>query len=179
MAKNNAKLKSKWTIGVVYAAVIAVLAAVAVYIGLYYAMPYEMIVYDANNQPVTVLFTDDLYNRSMQLMMVSIIFPVISYLWMYGSYAKLVSEFPHEKEKIKRDNRPWIRSLILQLLLLLVWGFVSVTMISLGLGLDSSLFADSIMLKQFYTVYGIAILVDTVLFLVGKQLFKPDAVQRA
>lgn len=181
MAKSNATLKSSWKTGIIYAVVIAVVAAAAIYVGLYYAMPYELIVYDSNDQPISVLFTDDFYNSSMQLMMVSVIFPVISYLLMYRKYAQLVGEHPHEKEEVKRGKygRPWILPLVLQLGLMLVWGFVSIAMISLGLGLDSSLFADAVMLRQFYMVYGIAVVLDAALFLVGKQLFKPDAVQRA
>lgn len=179
MATSVARLKEKWTTGLIYAVVIAVLAAVVVYFGLYNAMPYELVVYDAYDQPVTVLFTDDLYNRSMELMMVSILFPVISYLFMYGIYRRKVSDHPEKRYAIAKEKFPCVIALILLVCLLVVWGFVSIAMISLGLGLDSSLFADAIMLRQFLIVYGVAILADIVLLLLGWRFFKPATVQSA
>ena len=167
------KTNVKWTPGLIYAAVIAVLAAVVVYFGLYNAMPYELVVYDAYDQPVTVLFTDDLYNRSMELMMVSILFPVISYLFMYGMYRHKISCNYWNRVAIRAAKGPGVIALILLVCMQVVWGFVSIAMISLGLGLDSSLFADAVMLRQFLIVYGVALLVDVVLYLVGWKFFKP------
>ena len=181
MAKSNATLKCSWVTGVIYAVVIAVVAAVVIYEGLCYAMPYEMVVFDAYDQAVSVQFTDDFYNRSMPLMMVSVIFPVLSYLFTYFRYTQLVGVHPEEKEQVKKGTygRPWILALVLQLVLMLVWGAVSVSMISMGLGLRLDLFADKIMIRQFCLVYGIATVVDAALLLLGKQFFKPTEVQRA
>ena len=178
MAKSNATLKINWTIGLIYAAVILVLAAIAIYAGLYYAMPYELVVYDSMDQAVSVLFTDDFYNSSMELMMVTVIFPAAAYLFMYYRYAKKVGERPHEKEAVKKSG-VWVMPFILLLVVLVVWCIVSVLMISLGLGLDSNLFADAVMLRQFFLVYGIAAVMEIVLYMVGKFLFKPSIVQRA
>lgn len=178
MAKNNAKLESSWTTGIIYAVVIIVLAAVTIYAGLYYAMPYELVVYDSMDQAVSILFTDDFYNSSMELMMVTVVFPAAAYLFMYYRYAKKVGERPHEKETIKKSG-VWVLPLILLVVVLAVWCIVSVLMISLGLGLDSNLFADAVMLRQFFLVYGIAAVMEIVLYMVGKFLFKPSIVQRA
>lgn len=181
MAKSNATLKCSWMTGVIYAVVIAVVAAIVIYEGLCYAMPYEMVVFNAYDQAISVQFTDDFYNRSMQLMMVSVIFPVLAYLFTYLRYTQLVGVHPEEKEQVKkgRYGRPWILAMILQVVFMLVWGEVSVGMISMGLGLDGSLFADAVMLRQYWLVYGIATVVDVVLLLLGKQFFKPVEVQRA
>ena len=178
MAKSNATLRCSWKTGVIYAVIIAVVAAVTIYVGLNNAMPYELIVYDGNDQAISVLFTDDFYNSSMQLMMASVVFPVISYLLMYRKYAKLVGEHPHRKEEVKK-GKSWIFPLALQVCLMLIWGIVSWTTISLGLGLDSKLFADSVMRRQFFLVYLIAMVLDAALYLLGKQFFKPAEVQRA
>ena len=181
MAKSNATLKCSWVTGIIYAVVIAVVAAVVIYVGLYYAMPYEMVVFNAYDQAISVQFTADFYSRSMQLMMVSVIFPVIAYLFTYFRYTQLVGVHPEEKEQVKKGTygRPWILALILQMVFTLVWGLVSVGMISMGLGLRLDLFADMILIRQFCLVYGIAMVVDVALLLIGKQFFKPVEVQRA
>ena len=89
-----------------------------------------------------------------------------------------MGERPHEKEAVKKSG-VWVMPFILLLVVLVVWCIVSVLMISLGVGLDSSLFADAVMLRQFFLVYGIAAVMEIVLYMVGKFLFKPSIVQRA
>ena len=42
MATSNATLKCKWTTGIIYAAVIAVISAVVIWFGLNYAMPVTL-----------------------------------------------------------------------------------------------------------------------------------------
>ncbi|MCI6936774.1 MAG: hypothetical protein MR762_09035 [Clostridiales bacterium] len=180
MARNNVTLKSSWIIGVIYAVIIAVAAITVILIGINNAMPYELVVYDAD-QAVTVLFTDDFFYRSRMLMLFSTVFPVAAYLMMYWKYVKLAGEHPEEKEKVKagKYGNPWIVPMILLLILMVVWGFISGGMISLGLGLDIKLFVDRVMLRQFYLVYLIAMAVDIALLLLGKQFFKPSVIQRA
>jgi len=181
MAKSKAIFKSSWKTGVIYAVVIAIVAAAVIYVGLYQAMPYEMVVYDENDQAISVQFTDDFYDRSMQMRMVSVIFPVVFYLLMYRKYMQLLNEHPEEKEEVKRGKygKPWVLGLILLVAFMLVWGFVSKMTISLGLGLDSKLFADKVMLGQYRLVYGSAMVLDAALFLVGARFFKPAEIQRA
>lgn len=136
MATSNATLKCSWKTGIIYTVIIAVIAAAVIWVGLNNAMPYELTVYTADDDPISVLFTDDFYNSSMRLMMVSVIFPVAAYLLMYWRYTVLVGKYPYRKEEVKKGRlgKPWVLPLILQLALMLVWGVVSWTMISLGLG---------------------------------------------
>ena len=75
MATSNATLKCSWKTGIIYTVIIAVIAAAVIWVGLNNAMPYELTVYTADDDPISVLFTDDFYNSSMRLMMVSVIFP--------------------------------------------------------------------------------------------------------
>ena len=181
MATSNATLKCSWKTGIIYAVIIAVIAAAVIWVGLDNAMPYELTVYTADDDPISVPFTDDLYNSSMRLMMVSVIFPVAAYLLMYWRYTVLVGKYPYRKEEVKKGKlgKPWILPLILQLVLMLVWGIVSWMMISLGLGLDVSLFEDAIRYRQFVLVYGIAMGLDAAMLVLGQLLFKPAEVQRA
>lgn len=74
MATSNATLKCSWKTGIIYTVIIAVIAAAVIWVGLNNAMPYELTVYTADDDPISVLFTDDFYNSSMRLMMVSVIF---------------------------------------------------------------------------------------------------------
>ena len=181
MATSNATLKCSWKTGIIYTVIIAVIAAAVIWVGLNNAMPYELTVYTADDDPISVLFTDDFYNSSMRLMMVRVIFPVAAYLLMYWRYTVLVGKYPYRKEEVKKGRlgKPWVLPLILQLALMLVWGVVSWTMISLGLGLDVTLFADAIMRRQFVAVYAIAMGLDTALLILGQLFFKPAEVQRA
>lgn len=181
MATSNATLKCSWKTGIIYAVIIAVIAAAVIGVGLNNAMPYELTVYTADDDPISVPFTDDLYNSSMRLMMVSVIFPVAAYLLMYWRYTVLVGKYPYRKEEVKKGKlgKPWILPLILQLVLMFVWGAVSWMMISLGLGLDVSLFEDAIRCRQFVLVYGIAMGLDAAMLVLGQLFFKPAEVQRA
>lgn len=180
MARKKVTLKSSWTVGLVYAGVMAVVSIVVILVGIYNAMPYELIVYDGD-QVVTVLFTDDFYCSARTMMLCSTVFPVAAYLWMYGKYVALAGAHPEEKEQVKagKYGRPWILPMVLMVILMTIWGLVSSGMISLGLGLDAKLFADRIMLRQFYLVYVVAMVLDGGLYFLGKQFFKPTLIQLA
>ena len=178
-----AKLKTNWTTGIIFAVAILVLSALAVYGGLYFAMPEELVVYDAFDQAVSVLFTDDLYFTSMDLMMVSALFPVAAYLWMYGWYGNLAGRNPQNKVAIKKGRyggtRAWVIPGIVLLVLQAVWAAVSWGMVSFSLNLDTALFEDAIMCRQYFLVYGITVVVELLLYVMGKLLFKPAIVQQA
>lgn len=177
------QVKSKWRTGIIYAVVILVLCALTVYGGLYIAMPEELVVYDANDQAVSVLFTDDLYFTSMELMMVSALFPAGAYLWMYGWYADLGGKNSQYITNIKRGERggtrAWVIPGIVLLVLVAVWALVSWGMLSLSLNLDTALFKDAIMCRQYFLVYGVSAVVELLLYAVGKLLFKPEIIQTA
>lgn len=178
-----AKLKTNWTTGVIFAVVIAVLSAVTVYVGLNYAMPETLVVYNAANEDISVLFTDDMYFTSMDLMWVSVVFPAAMYLWMYGWYGNLAGKNPQNKVAIKKGEyggtQAWIVPMIGLLVALAVWAIVSWNMLAFSLNLDTALFQDAIMRRQYFLVYGIASAVEVALYLIGRWLFKPAIVQQA
>ncbi len=178
-----AKLKTNWTTGIIFAVVILVLSVLTVYGGLYFAMPEELVVYDAYDQAISVLFTDDLYYTSMELLMVSAIFPAGAYLWMYGWYGDLAGKNPQYRAAIRKGRnggtRAWVVPCIVLLVLQAVWAMVSWGMISFSLNLDTMLFKDAIMCRQYFLVYGITAVVELLLYVVGKLLFKPGIVQQA
>lgn len=180
MATSNATLKCKWTTGIIYAAVIAVISAVVIWFGLNYAMPVMLTVLD-QGKPVEVNFTDTFFYSSRRVMLVSVIFPVFSYLLMYYRYTVLVGKYPYRKEEVKKGKlgKPWILSLVLQLVLMAVWGIVSWVMVSLGMNLNLLLPADRTMFQRYMLVYGGVTVLDAVLLILGQLFFKPAEVQLA
>lgn len=175
------KLGSSWTTAIVFAVIIVAISAVAVNVGLYYAMPVETVAYDNAGFPVTIPFTDDFYNRSQMLMLVTILFPAGAYLMTYGGYKRLADEHPEAKERVKRGEfgRPWIAPLVILLAALVIYGLISVVMLYLGLGLQMALFADVYCLERYAMVYALAAVVELAMFFVGWKLFKPAVIQRA
>lgn len=180
MATSNATLKCKWTTGIIYAAVIAVISAVVIWVGLNYAMPVTLTL-SGQGEPVVVNFTDTFFYSSRRVMLVSIIFPVCFYLLMYYRYTVLVGKYPYRKEEVKKGKlgKPWILSLVLQLVLMAVWGIVSWMTVSLGMDLDLTLLADRTMFQRYMLVYGGVTVLDAVLLILGQLFFKPAEVQRA
>ncbi len=181
MATSNATLKCKWTTGIIYAVVIAVISAVVIWFGLNYAMPVTLTVLDQFDMPVEVNFTDTFFYSSRRVMLVSVIFPAFSYLLMYYRYTVLVGKYPYRKEEVKKGKlgKPWILSLVLQLVLMAVWGIVSWVTVSLGMALDLTLLADRTMFQRYMLVYGGVTVLDAVLLILGQLFFKPAEVQRA
>jgi hypothetical protein len=178
-----AKVKTNWVTGAIYAVVIIAVAALVIYFGLYNAMPETLMVYDDYNQEVVVPFTDDLYETSMSLMMVSVVFPAVAYLLMYGWYGSLAGKNPQHRNAIRRGQKggtlAWVVPAVVLLVLQAVWALVSWGMVAFSLNLDTGLFKDSIMCRQYFLVYGIAVVVQLLLYVVGKLLFKPAIVQQA
>lgn len=176
----NVKLKISWLTGIVYVFFIAAVAVGVICVGLFYAMPGQFSIL-RNGELLDVFITEDFYNRCTQTMLLSAIFPVAAYLGMYGGYVRLASRMPERKNEIKQGKvgKPWILPLVLQILLMLAWGFVSWVMISLGLMLQLSNPIDAVMFQRYVLVYGIAMGVDVLLFAVGTLLFKPGIIQKA
>ena len=93
----------------------------------------------------------------------------------------LVGKYPYRKEEVKKGKlgKPWILSLVLQLVLMAVWGIVSWVMVSLGMDLNLLLPADRTMFQRYMLVYGGVTVLDAVLLILGQLFFKPAEVQRA
>lgn len=176
----NVTLKISWLTGILYALVTAAVSVGVICVGLFYAMPGKFAIL-RNGELLDVFITEDFYNRCTQIMLVSAVFPAGAYLGMYSGYVRLAAKMPERKHEIKqgKEGKPWAVPLVLQILLMLLWGFVGWVMISLGLQLKLENPVDAAMFQRYVLVYGIAMGVDVLLFAIGTLFFKPGIIQRA
>lgn len=178
--RGNVRYKSSWVTGIVYAIVTAVVAVLAAMVAIYYTMPDQLTVMIAD-RPFDVFITEEFYGMSRNAMLTCAFIPAVAYLWMYSGYVRLAGEHPEIKNDIKKGKmgNPWVLPVILEIVLLLLWGFVSWVIISKTLLLNLNGIGDRVMFQRFILAFGITMAVDVVMFVIGTLLFKPSLIQTA
>lgn len=112
---------------------------------------------------------DDAKSLTLILLLVGVLLPTLSYLIMYNSYAKKGARDPMRLRAISQ-GQSWVGGLII--------------LIITEIFLFGALFASMSLMYSRYLGNGITcavigMVVDLVLFVLGKIFFKPDMVQRA
>lgn len=179
-ARGNVMYKDSWVTGIVYTIVTAVVAAAAVLLGIYFMMPEQLTVMNELG-PLDVFITEDFYNLSRNTLLGSAVIPAAAYLWMYAGYMRLGGLYPQHKREIKKGKlgKPWVLPVVLQIVLLPLWGVVSWLIVSSTYLLKLGNPSDCVMFQRFVFSYGIAMVVDIFMFVIGKLLFKPSLIQTA
>lgn len=168
MHENDATLKSSWTNGIIWAAIMAVLA-----VALRYILWYNKIWMGD-----TDVFSDAFCTNSMALLCVTVLIPVILSLISYKGYMNLAAHNPSKLHLVAQGafGRPWILALILTLVLEVIWNVVCVVILVIACSLDLAYAEDMTVIMTFCAINGVGLAVDVVLFLVGNYFFKPNTV---
>lgn len=178
--RQDTQLKCTWTNGLIWSAITIALAAVCRYLLIWYCVPAQTI-WVFNGVETVINFTSDFYNQCMVLLMGCIVIPVLTYLLMYRGYMKLAGKNPSDLHLVATDKvgKPWIFALALQIILTVVWSIIGSFLIYLGMetGRGFSM-NDRIDIEVFLVMMVVVLVVDIILFVLGKLLFKPDLVQR-
>lgn len=166
MTHQDATLKCSWKNGIIWAAIMSAAAA-----GLHYLMWYITI----GPLPEEIV-RDDAYYMTQVLLIASFLLPVILYLFMYRGYMKIAGRHPHQLAAVARDEhgKPGLWTLIILAVLEVLWAIVTTVIVYVFFDID----AGDMVVIECYAMASVGNLVlDVILFLLGKRFFKPDRVQ--
>lgn len=112
---------------------------------------------------------EDTKNMILYILLAGALLPIINYLMMYNSYSK---KGAHEPMKLRAiaQGQSWV----LPFAILIIAEVVLVVVMFAGIAVLDGRFASKAV-----TCEVIGMVVDIVLFLIGKMLFKPDMIQKA
>lgn len=177
------KLKCTWTNGLIWSAITLVAG-----IGLRW-LPWNFLI-NLYIRPDNddYLFTSQLVWTCFGMLCVSAVFAVLMYLVMYRGYMKLAGNYPADLHAVARGKigKPWILPLIVMLVLDMIWTVVSTLILAniddrmsgFGYLFSKTFDPDGRAVGLILIVFAISVLINVLMFFLGKRFFKPDLVQK-
>lgn len=164
MANQNTTLKCSWKNGIIWAVITAAAAG-----GLHWLMWYLTV--GGLSQAEA---PDEIYYMTQTLLIASFFLPVVAYLIMYKWYMSLAGHNPHQLAAVARNGKPALWMMILLAVLEILWILVTTVVVYVFFQIDMG---DMLVIEMYLMASGGCLVVDFVLFLLGKRFFKPDRVQ--